>query len=124
MKRLGILVLASVVLAGIPNSGNASEAVAFNVTPWVALAPANVNVRARVERNSDNRGLEISAESDEFFRSSYISLDGDRAPSVTEVSFKGLPGGQYRISVVLHGSHGVRDSVSKALTIVTSSNER
>ena len=124
MKRWSIVLVVSSVLSLAPDSSNAFDGLRFNLSPGVALAPANVNVRARVDRDADNRGLEIAAESDEFFRSSYIALDGDRAPVVTELSFKGLPSGQYRVSVVLHGSHGVRSSVSKPLMILGSSEER
>src|SRR5262245_55292650 len=124
MKRWSIVFFASSVLSLAPASSNAFEGLRLNLSPGVALAPANVNVRAGVDRDADNRGLEITAESDEFFRSSYIALDGDRAPVVTEISLKGLPSGHYRVSVVLHGSQGIRSSVTKPLMILGSSEER
>lgn len=124
MKRWSLGLMLAGALVGIPNSGNAFEGLMLQVSPGVAVAPANVFVRARVDRDADNRGLEVAAESQEFYRSSYISLDGDKAPSVTEMAFKGLPGGQYLVSVVLHGSRGVRGTVSRTVMIIASSLER
>lgn len=124
MKRVSLVLFFTGALVGVPGSGNALESLTLQVSPGVAMAPANVHVRARVNRDADNRALEIAAESDEFFRSSYISLDGDKAPTLTEISFKGLPGGQYQFSVILHGSRGVRGSATRGVMIISSASER
>ena len=82
------------------------------------------NVLYDAEPDADNRGMEISAESEDFFRSSFVSLEGDKAPSVTELAFKGLPGGDYQVSVALIGSRGVRKVVSRKVTIIASAMDR
>jgi hypothetical protein len=50
--------------------------------------------------------LQIIAESDDYYRSSEIQLDGDRAPRTTLVKFPGVPGGVYQVSAMLKGEGG------------------
>jgi hypothetical protein len=124
MKQACLLLLFTAGILGIPENITASEPVLLQVSPSVSMAPANVRIRARVPKNADNRGIEIAAESDDFYRSSYVSLDGDRAPFITEIAFKGLPGGAYHVSVVLIGSQGIRGSVTQPFTIIDSPVDR
>jgi hypothetical protein len=84
----------------------AGERIALRVTPAVAFAPANLNVRAIVEANEANRAIEIIAESDDFYRSSEMTLDGDRAPRTAMFVFRSLPEGFYRVRAVLKNSAG------------------
>jgi hypothetical protein len=121
LSTIALLVAGSI---GASAGANASAPFTLNVSPGVSLAPANVLVRARVVPDPDNRWLEIEADSGEFFRSSMVTLDGDSAPSVTEIAFKGLPGGEYQISVALHGSRGVRGTMSRKITVISSTWER
>ena len=67
---------------------NAGERLTLGVSPPVAFAPATVMVRATVEANPDNRAIQIVAESQDFYRSSEIPLDGDRAPRTSVVEYK------------------------------------
>jgi hypothetical protein len=98
------VVLAVLVLAAVPLHGN--DRLAMRVSPSVAYAPANLLVRASVEADAQNRALQIIAESPEFYRSSEIQLDGDRAPRTSMFEFRGLPGGMYRVRAVLKGAGG------------------
>jgi hypothetical protein len=124
MKRLSLALLLMGALVCSPHSVTAHDGLDMQVSPSVSMAPANVNVRARVEQNADNRGIEISAESEDFFRSSFVTLEGDKAPSITQLAFKGLPGGEYQISVVLIGSRGVRATATRKVSIISSASER
>jgi hypothetical protein len=123
MKFLSIALLLAGSL-GASSGANASTPFTLDVSPGVSMAPADVRVRTRVVRDPDNRLLEIAADSGQFFRSSTVTLDGDSAPSVTEVAFKGLPGGEYQISVALHGSRGVRATLSRTIMVIPSVSER
>ena len=124
MKRLSLALLVAGTIVWSPHTVTALDELQLQVSPMVSMAPANVRVRARVEPDADNRGMEISAESEDFFRSSFVSLEGDKAPSVTELAFKGLPGGDYQVSVALIGSRGVRKVVSRKVTIIASAMDR
>lgn len=94
----------------------AGDRVSIRVSPAVGFAPANLFVRATVDANVENRSLQVIAESVEFYRSSEISLDGDRAPRVTLLQLKSLPSGQYEVRAVLRGVSG-REIASTATNV-------
>jgi hypothetical protein len=75
----------------------------LKVTPAVAFAPANLVVRAVVETDADNRAIAVIAESDDFYRSSEIQLDGDHAPRTNTFEFRSLPPGHYSVKAMLMG---------------------
>jgi hypothetical protein len=100
-----VLLLGIVVMAAAAPVGTA-ERLAIRVSPSVAFAPANLIVRAVVESNSENRAIEIVAESGEFYRSSEMELDGEHAPKTTEFQFRSLPVGAYQVSAVLKDVSG------------------
>jgi hypothetical protein len=120
MKKCSLVVLLVAGLAGVSKPAQALDPLALHVSPSVSTAPANVHVRARVEKDPDNRAIEIAADSETFFRSSFIALEGDRAPAITELAFQGLPGGEYEVIVVLHGSRGIRARASRTVRIIES----
>jgi hypothetical protein len=75
----------------------AAAPLTMTVAPYLAFAPADLRVRVDVPRSSQNRTLVIVAESDEFYRSSEMPLEGEDAPRVIEVQFRSLPNGQYSV---------------------------
>ena len=79
-------------------------AIAMSVTPRVAHVPGRVRIRAIVEPDAKNRGLQIVADSDDYYRSSTVQSDGAAGARITVVQFAGLPLGNYRISANLLGS--------------------
>jgi hypothetical protein len=84
----------------------AGDRLAMRVSPSVAFAPANLVVRMMIESNNDNRVIEIVAESNEFYRSSEMQLNGNRAPRTTVFEFRSLPSGAYHVRAVLKGTSG------------------
>lgn len=109
------LLLALVLAAGVGLV--AREPLVVRVSPMVAQPPAFITVRADVEVNDDNRSLEISAEGDDFFTSSRIPLEGDKAPRFSEVYFENVPAGAYRVKAVLFGSRGERATVIRTVMV-------
>jgi len=95
-----------------PLVAGAGDRLTMRVSPTVAFAPAYLVVQTQVAANAKNRSIEIIAESGDFYRSSEIQLDGDRAPRTTRFEFRGLPGGLYTVAAVLKGA----DSEPLALT--------
>lgn len=73
---------------------------------FVTSAPAVLRVLATVESHTDNRELQVVAESESFYRSSTVSLNGDRAPRLSEFVFRNLPGGQYEVTATLKAGNG------------------
>jgi len=106
------------LLLGSGSTG-ASEKLMLRVTPNVSSAPSTVIVKATVTRNADNRWLHIEAESGEFYRSSDVQLEGDKAPLVTEIHLNDLPSGEYTISAVLRNTLG-EETVVRRTAIVMS----
>ena len=84
----------------------ADAPLSIKVSPTVAFAPANLTMRTTVVPDSRNRMLQIVAESADYYRSSDIQLDGERAPRTTLVDFRSVPGGMYQISASLRGAGG------------------
>ena len=78
----------------------------MKVSPTHWFAPATLRVRVRVEPNANNRALAIVADSDAYYRSSVIELEGDASPRTFWMDFRQVPAGQYRISAVLRDGAG------------------
>jgi len=92
------------MLSAIP--AGAGEPLIIKVSPNVSFAPANLIVRTTVEANAANRAIAIEAESGEFYRSSEMQLDGDKAPRTTTVEFQSLPSGTYAVTATLYDANG------------------
>jgi hypothetical protein len=77
-------------------------------------------VRATIAASADNRTVEIVAESEDFYRSSEIQLDGDRAPRTSQFEFRSLPPGTYEVKAILRGSSGTeRASVRQQVNVIS-----
>ena len=117
MKAPAILVAVGLVLAAPLGADNR---LAIKVSPAVSFAPANLVVRTMIEANGENRAVEIVAESDSFYRSSEIQLEGDRAPRTSTFEFKSVPGGVYEVTATLLGSRGERlRSVRQEVNVIS-----
>ena len=96
---------------------DADRAVAIKVTPAVALAPAYLSIRITIESNAENRGLEVVTESRDFFSSSQIQLDGERAPRISVVNLEHMPAGMYEVTGILIGPRGTRATASQRVMV-------
>ena len=74
--------------------------------PSVCYSPGLVNVRLTIEPHPANRAVEIIADSADFFRSSLIQLEGDRAPRTMSLRFRDLPPGEYAVVADLTDAAG------------------
>jgi hypothetical protein len=96
---LGMLLAASV-------TAGANEPLALRVSPAFSFAPANLVIQANVDPDADNRSMEVIADSAEFYRSSTIALQGERAPKTSRFEFRSLPPGDYQITATVIGANG------------------
>ena len=117
------VVFAWVSLLTIAGTLNGAERLVMRVSPSAAMAPAWVTVQATVEADSENRALEIIVESNDFFRSSMIQLDGQYSPRVNLFQFPNLPVGRYQVTGIVAGSAGRRATATGWL-IVSGRQER
>ena len=74
-----------------------TETLKLKVSPMQSFAPANLYVRLSIEPNANNRVVSVVAESEEYFRSSEVALEGDQGPRTVIVQFRSVPGGQYEV---------------------------
>ena len=118
MKVRGLFLIAVVLLLALP--AGAGDKLSMKVSPAIAFAPANLVVRAYVTADSDNRSIEVIAESPDFYRSSQMQLDGDKAPHTNVFEFRSLPTGTYQVRAVLIGSQGQRALVRSEVNVMAS----
>jgi hypothetical protein len=94
------------------------------VSPLMSFAPSSLTIRTRLVPHTDNRSLDIVAESTDFYRSSRIPLEGDHAPAVITVQFRDLPTGDYQIySVLTDASGGQRAIAQQRVRVIASGGE-
>jgi hypothetical protein len=98
------------LLIAVPSG--AGEPLTMRVSPAAAFEPALLTIRAIVETDADNRALEIVAQSPDFYRSSFIELDGASAQRLNIFQFRNLPSGMYDVTSVLVGASGERASIT------------
>jgi hypothetical protein len=99
----------------------AGERLTIKVSPAISFAPANLNVRTMIEADAQNRMVEVVADSANFYRSSEIQLEGDKAPRTTNFEFRSLPPGTYEVTVMLIGADGRQRALARQQVNVISS---
>jgi hypothetical protein len=120
MRLRNTILLCVTVTAMSVGVGDASESrLRIDVFPRISTAPAAVRIRAIVTPDAANRALQIVAESGSYYRSSRIPLDGANAASITEMTLKNLPGGEYDMVVVLVAADGRRISDRRQVTVTS-----
>jgi hypothetical protein len=107
-----VLFFLCVMIAFTPR-GDAGGKLSLQVSPAVAFAPANLTIRTMIEADAENRVVTVDLESSEFYRSSEIELDGERAPRTTTLMFRGLPTGVYEVKATLLGPGGQHRAVAR-----------
>jgi len=99
----------------------AGERMTLKVSPAVAFAPANLVVRATIPADADNRAVEIVAESNDFYRSSQIQLEGEKAARTSMFEFRSLPSGTYEVRANLLGADGrSRAMIRQQINVIAS----
>ena len=111
-------------LAGSVLPLNGADRFAMRVTPAMSTAPAFVRVEAIIERDADNRAFAIIAQSDDFYRSSEIQIDGASGPRIRMFEFPQLPAGVYEVTGILVGQHGRRATETRVVRVSGASGGR
>ena len=99
----------------------AREPLSIRVSPAVAFAPANLIIQTRIDPDAYNRALEVVAESEDFYRSSTVPLEGDRAPKTTRFEFRSLPPGEYEVRAAVIGANGRPTAIARTKAHVVES---
>jgi hypothetical protein len=113
--RLGV----AVVLLTVALPVDAGEPMTIAVSPLQSFSPTDLRIRLRVEPSVDNRWLEVVADSLDFYRSSRIQMDGERAPKTIVLEFRSVPSGQYEVTGELMNSQGLRRAFVRQQAVVS-----
>jgi len=124
ISRHAALFFGLCVFGLVPSTLNGGEALQMKVSPAVQRAPAMLTVRVMVESSAENRLLQVVAESETFYRSSEVEIDGENSSPLRVFQFRGLPTGRYEVTGVLVGTQGRRAMISRVAEVVPSPGER
>lgn len=105
--RIGAALAIAALIYPMQVSGGEKE-VSIARMPHVVPAPATVQLQIRVQPRPENRLLRVSLESGAFYRSSELTLEGDRAAATHWLRWAGVPAGRYSVVVELLRSNGER----------------
>jgi hypothetical protein len=92
----------------------AGDSVSVHVNPSVSVAPTTLAIRVSVAPQAENRALEIVIDSSDFYRSSRVQLDGDRAPRTNTMKIDSVPAGVYEVTAIVIGADGKRTTMARA----------
>ena len=81
-------------------------------------APATVPVTIAVEPGADNRVLVVEADSDDYYRSSSIELDGDKEKRLHSVELRSLPAGEYVVRAQVKSKSDVLGTAVQDLVVM------
>lgn len=116
-----VQIIALTVLLSSAAGVTAHQPLTVSVSPIQSFAPTTLTVRVHMEPSADNRILEVVVESDEYYRSSRVPLDGQDAPRTTSLEFRNLPSGTYEVRGALIDGLGHDRAAMRARVIVLES---
>lgn len=119
--RLALL-FAGILMTIAPVRG--SEPLKLKVSPMQSFAPANLYIRVSIEPHADNRVVSVAAESENYYRSSDIALEGDQGPRTVIVEFRSVPEGQYEIRGAIGNVQGREVATARQSIFVLPGNDR
>lgn len=107
---IGLLLFASGLTGRVSAAARVSGVSTLQIWSPVSVARAGGDVRVlvRVPPEASGRVLEVSIDSDNFYRSSRIPLDGAGAATSHVLTWRSLPRGDYTVEAVLLGHTGAR----------------
>src|SRR6187401_2412625 len=88
VARTRVLLGGALLMMAVPAGAGAT--LAMRVSPAFSYAPATLIVQLSIAPDSDNRVVRVIAESADFYRSSDIALEGDRAPRTNVIRYRSL----------------------------------
>ena len=109
--RIRALLGGTLLVIALP--AGAGDKLTVRVSPAFAYEPASLTIQLSIEPDAENRAVRIIAESVEFYRSSEVELDGDRAPRTSVFRYRSLPAGDYEVRSLLIGARGQERAMAK-----------
>jgi len=98
----------------------------MGAAPYVQLHVSSVMaerddllIQVLVARDKQNQRMRVTAESENYFASSELELQGEYAPRLEIVRFRSLPAGFYEVTGTVYDSRGgVKGSARTSLFVV------
>ena len=125
MKRT-IFVTAILLLIGPIRTPQtpAKQVVEIIVRGHFFAAPATIPVMVAVEPSANNRMLVVEADSEDYYRSSAIELDGEKEKRLHSVELRSLPAGDYVVRAQVKSKSEVLATASQDLVVTGMTPER
>jgi hypothetical protein len=117
-SRLMTILVCGAVLVGPTTVGAADDELTVRLPSVVSRSSSMVRAVIRVPREADNRMLRVTLDSDTFYRSSDLPLDGNEAPQSHTLAWHSLPAGEYEVTIQLVGVSGVKRIVRRQLHVI------
>ena len=92
--------------AAVAQADKPADELTLRLTPRFVSAPGYLRSLIRVAPNESNRVLRVEIDSDGYYRSSDIALEGASAPTSPVVDWKAVPAGKYNLIVSVLGPGG------------------
>ena len=92
--------------AAVAQADTPADELTLRMTPRFVSAPGFLRSLIRVAPNDANRVLRVEIDSEGYYRSSDIQLDGASAPMSHFVDWKDVPAGKYDLKVSVIGPSG------------------
>jgi len=102
----------------------AKELVEIKVRGYYFAAPATVPMVIAVEPAARNRMLVVEADSEDYFRSSAIELEGENEKRLHSLELKSLPAGTYEIRARVMSKNEVLGTAVEGLVVTGLGAER
>jgi hypothetical protein len=108
---LAVLISANVIWLG------AEHVVEIRLRGRYYSEPATIRVTVAVQPDQANRTLVIQADGERLFRSSEVSLEGEKGQRLHTVEFKNLPRGSYVLRAEVHSNVKLRGVAEELLVV-------
>ena len=92
-----VLTASVVVVPRITTRLHAEDFVQLHVSP-VLSDHGDMTVQVLVTRDAENQWMKVTAESESYYSSSEMELEGEYSPRVKVIRFRGVPAGWYEVT--------------------------
>ena len=125
MRTITASLLFGLALLGMAAPATSRAALELRARPAFSFAPSYIQLDFVISPDRGNGALDVIAESDAFYRSSRIELEGERAPRILSIRYEAVPAGDYSVRGVLLDRTGrERVMVEKQITVMATGGER
>ena len=123
----GTIVATAALLLSAPFAAShapAKQIVEIRVRGHFFSAPATIPVTIAVEPGASNRALVVEADSDDYYRSSMIELDGENEKRLHSLELKNLPAGDYVVRAEVRSKSEILGTAVNELVVTGMTPER